>query len=161
VVAAVVRVVSLGLGDLWSGAAGAALVALFTVGYTEVREARQRGRARRGYARVLDGEIEANGRALEGIFDRPDISWIDLPRSWLERPPSDEAWKEIRVPLATLIKGEDFDTLDEHYRLLGVLLDLKEHPEEAEGQDISVWGVSSDLKDEVPRLRSMLSKYTK
>ncbi len=58
---------SLGLDNLWSGAAGAVLVALFTVGYTEIRERRQQVRERMGYARLLDTEIEANGRALEAL----------------------------------------------------------------------------------------------
>lgn len=151
---------SVSLGDLWSGAAGAALVALFTIGYTEVREARQRLRARMGYARILDAEIEANGRALEQVHEDTVMSWEDFTSTWLERPPTDEVWREIRAPLAPLIRAEDFDILDEHYRLLGVLLDMKEHPSVSrEPKDWGVYGVSSDLKDEVPRLRNMLSRY--
>ena len=155
-----VRGVSGSLDVLWSGAAGAVLVALFTIGYTEVREARQRARVRMGYARLLDAEIEANGRALERIHERTDVSWEDLATDWLESPPTDEAWKEIRASLAPLIKAEDFNTLDEHYRLLGVLLDMKNHPQDTKGSiDWGVYGISSDLKDELPRLRSMLARY--
>jgi hypothetical protein len=151
---------SFGLDNLWSGAAGAVLVALFTVGYTEVRERRQQARERMGYARILDAEIEANGRALERVHEDTVVSWEDLTRTWLDRPPTDEVWREIRAPLAPLIRAEDFDTLDEHYRLLGVLLDMKEHPPVTqEPMDVTVYGVSSDLKDEVPRLRDMLSGY--
>ena len=42
---------SVNLGDLWSGAAGTGLVALFTVGYTEAREARRRVRLNEGRER--------------------------------------------------------------------------------------------------------------
>jgi hypothetical protein len=107
---------------------GALLVFIFTVIYTEIREARQRVRARMGYARLLDDEIEANGRALKRIEEQADLSWGDLSSMWLERPPTDEAWKEVREPLVPLINPEDFRKLGEHYRLLAILLDLKEHP---------------------------------
>jgi len=148
---------------LWSGAAGAGLVALFTIGYTEVREARQRVRARMGYARLLDAEIEDNGRVMEALSYVPQVTWKALAEGyWLESPPSVEAWKEVRAPLAALIKPEDFERLDAHYRRIGVFMDRKEHPPLEEEQlpaALSAWGFSSDLKDEVPRLRSMLAGY--
>jgi hypothetical protein len=140
---------------------GALLVFIFTVIYTEIREARQRVRARIGYARLLDDEMDANLRALERIQSERDhsLSWEDLAHVWLERPPTDEAWKEVREPLAPLIKPDDFRTLAEHYRLLRVLLDLKENPREEEEEGLTVWGVSSDLYDEAMQLRSMLTRY--
>lgn len=136
---------------------GALLTFIFTVVYTEIREARQRLRARIGYARLLHDEIEANGRALERIEEQTNLSWEDLSSVWLERPPTDDAWRQVREPLASLMKPEDFRTLGEHYRLLGILRDIKEHPREA--KDLTVWGVSSDLTDETPQLRKMLSGY--
>lgn len=137
--------------------AGGLIVFTFTVIYTEIREARQRVRARMGYARLLDDEIEANGRALERVEKRSDLLLEDWTKMWLERPPTDEAWKEVREPLAPLLKPEDFRMLGEHYRLLRVLTDLTEHPRES--KDLTVWGVSGDLSDEVPQLRSMLARY--
>jgi hypothetical protein len=152
---------SFGLDNLWSGAAGAVLVALFTVGYTEIREARQRVRTRMGYTRLLDTEIEANGRVLERFDKEGDMSWEDVAWKWLDAPPTDEAWKEVREPIVALIKAEDFDALNEYYRLLGVLLDLKEHPKADPEwhQREHVPGVASDLVAETPELRAMLSRY--
>jgi hypothetical protein len=141
-----VRRMSVGLDALWSGTAGAILVALFTVGYTEVKESRQRVRARMGYARLLEAEIEANGRVAEIISHSPDVSWKDLAAGyWLSRPPSVEAWKEARAPLAALIRSEDFERLDAYYRLIGVFIDLKEHPPATEQPTaLTARGVSSD-----------------
>ena len=148
---------SFDLGSLLSGVLGAFIVFVLTVLWTEIREARQRTRARIGYARLLDAELEANGRALSNLRENNDMTWEDLTRALLDRPPSDEAWKEVREPLAPLIKGEDFKALDAYYRLLRVLLELKEYSQNR--TDWGVWGVSSDLEDDTPRLRGKLSRY--
>ena len=59
-----VRIVSVNLGDLWSGAAGTGLVALFTVGYTEAREAQ--GAPQRG-ARAREQLGELGGPFILGL----------------------------------------------------------------------------------------------
>lgn len=138
---------------------GALLVFIFTVIYTEIREARQRVRTLMGYARLLDDEIEANSRVLEMVQTASKISWMEVTSAWLSRPPTDEAWKAVREQLAPLMSPEDFRTLSEHYRLLVVLVDLVGHQTTSSTSDLTVWGVSSDLTDEAPRLRSMLSRY--
>ncbi len=91
------------------------------------------------------------------------MSSEDLVAGWYEQPPSAEAWRAVREPLASLMPAEDFKVLNEHYRLLGVLLDPRERPRRSE-QDyherkLGVQGISSDLKDETPKLRSMLGRY--
>ena len=156
---------SVGFDVLWGGAAGAVLVALFTVGYTEIREARQRVRARIGYARLLDAEIESNGRVTEVIAFSPEVSWKDLNPAadfWLSRSPSVEAWKEVREPLAVLIKSEDFQRLDAYYRRIGVFIALKENPPPTgtgEPPPLSAYEFSDELEAEKPDLRRMLSRY--
>jgi hypothetical protein len=119
---------SVGLDNLLSGAAGAALVALITVGYTEIREARQRVRAAMGYARLLDAEIEANGRALEVLQDHSNMPWEEYLQLALARPPSIEIWTQVRAQLAPLIKPEHLAVLDDYYRRIELLLAAKERP---------------------------------
>jgi hypothetical protein len=155
-----VRGVILDPSSLLSGAVGAFIVFVLTVLWTEIREGRQRVRARMGYARLLDTEIEANDRALEELYGRTSttaMSWEDFTRSWLS-PPSAEAWKEVRESLAPLIKAEDFGRLNEYYRLLGVLIEMMR--EEIAGYtDSAARDISYDLKDETAELRDMLCGY--
>jgi hypothetical protein len=152
-----------GLDTLWSGAAGAVLVALFTVGYTEVREARRRVRTCMGYAKLLDTEIEANCRVLEKFDEVGDMSWQEAAWNWLNSPPTAEVWTEVREPIVSLISPEDFDALNEYYRLLRVLLDLKEYPgaNPSWHQLEHVSGVAGDLVAETPGLRDRLSRYAR
>ncbi len=108
---------NLDAGSLLSGVVGALLVFVLTVLWTEIREGRQRARACMGYARLLDAEIEANGRALTNLRENSDMTLEDLTKVLLDRPPTDEAWKEVREPLVPLIRVEDFRALDVYYRL--------------------------------------------
>ena len=119
---------SVGLDNLLSGAAGAVFVALITVGYTEIREARQRVRASMGYARLLDAEIEANSRALEVLQEHSNMPWEEYLQLALVRPPSIEIWTQVRAQLAPLIKPEHLAVLDDYYRRIGFLLDAKDRP---------------------------------
>jgi hypothetical protein len=154
VVAEGVRGVIVGPDFLWGGAAGAVLVALFTIGYTEVREARQRVRARMGYARFLGAEIQANGETLEPFNDEDWASEVGQGNA-LDRI-SVDAWREARVPLASLIKAEDFDSLVEYYRRLEELMELK-------GEKVLGAGVAyrrtSAVMDKTPIVRGLLSRY--
>jgi hypothetical protein len=148
--------------------AGALLVFIFTVLYTEIKEARQRSRVRRGYARLLDSEIEANGKALDLVQAQGYLSWGYSSSDPGERPPTDVAWKEVRTSLAPLMKPEDFRALANYYRQLGALVELAEHLQETEGEDQAgsadktdwtVLTASYALIDETQQLRSMLSRY--
>ncbi len=81
---------------------------------------------------------------------------------WLTNSPSAEAWREVRAPLAALITPEDFGQLDAYYRRIGVFMDLRAHPpvsETEETRGLTAQELAASIEDNVPRLRSMLSRY--
>jgi hypothetical protein len=110
------RAVSLGLDMQWSGAAGAGLVAIFTVVYTEVREARQRGRELRGLARVIRPKMERNSDAIDTLKH----AGLD-PATYRDEHPTRDAWYDTRVRLSQLMKDEDFHKLAMFYDDLEML----------------------------------------
>jgi hypothetical protein len=148
----------IGLDDLLGGLVGAVLVALITVVYTEVREARQRVRARVGYARLLDAEIEANERVANELGKHRDIFLMSLPKVQYT-PPTIEAWPKISVKLAPLIEANEFASINEYYRQLRVLVDLKENRALAAERGQPVDKFLSGLRGHTKEARRLLSKY--
>jgi hypothetical protein len=104
---------------------GVIVGAFVTFVFTDWRHARQRVNALIGYARLLDAEIEANEPVVEALNKyRGRFSWDLLKVEYT--PPTIEAWPEIRVKLAPLIEAEEFASINEYYRQVRVLVDLKE-----------------------------------
>jgi len=103
------------------------LGALATLVFTEWRQARQRVSARMGYARLLVAEIEANEPAVKTLDKhRQRYLFDDLRKYGGYTPPSIEVWPEISVKLAPLIEADEFALINDYYRQLRVLVDLKE-----------------------------------
>jgi hypothetical protein len=124
--------------------------------YTEIKEARQRVRSRIGYARLSDAEIEANARVANELAKDHDRFLMDLPKY-----PSlaIEAWPELRVRLASLIKLEDFASINDYYRQLRVLVDLKEGRSLEADRGKPVHKFLRGLRDHAHETRQRLSKY--
>jgi hypothetical protein len=120
------RTSGIGLDNLLSGLAGAALVALITMVYTENREARQRIRARMGYVRLLSHELEANKPIVDEIARKYRERLVYSLHKYDYPLPKIEVWPEVRVNLAPLLDIAEFAALDDYYRQLQVLLDKKE-----------------------------------
>jgi hypothetical protein len=121
---------------LFSGIAGAVLAVLGTIGYTEVKEARQRSRQRSGLARLLHAEILRNSPILKDY----DVSYIIAPDAVIPRteirqrevwhiqempPVKLDAWQESRATITSLLPKKDFDAVEVYYRELESLLDTK------------------------------------
>jgi hypothetical protein len=91
------------------------------------------------------------------------ITWDELVGYHGESPPSDEAWRAVREPLASMIKAKDFDKLNEYYRRLRVHLVLQARPGPAgykiHPKHLPAQGISSELMGETPELRALLSQY--
>ncbi len=110
---------SVDIWNLWSGAAGAVLVALFTVVYTEVREARGAVRELAGLARLLADEVERNE---ETVRISPPAAGDERSKELLTtlstKPPVIDVWLETRVRLAQGLEREDFDSIADYYQTL-------------------------------------------
>jgi hypothetical protein len=73
---------------------------------------------------------------------------------------NDEAWKEVREPLAPLIRAEDFDVLDQYYRLLGRLVEMKPpDPQKPPASYGAIDRLTSDVRGRTQNIRDMLSGY--
>ena len=138
----------------------AVLGAFATLVFTEWRQARQRVTARMGYARLLDAEIEANEPVVNELNKHRLRFLMDLHKYGGYIPPSIEVWPEISVKLAPLIEAEEFASINEYYRHLRVLVDLKEGRAIAAARGQSVDAFLSRLKPLTKEARRLLSEYT-
>jgi hypothetical protein len=150
-----------GLGRVYialaSASVGAVVGAFSTFVVTELREARQRMRTLMGYSRLLAIELEANKRVADEVDKQHDKFVMSLDSAKYTAPRI-ETWLEIRVKLAPLLKTDEFHAFNEYYRLLQMLLDLKEGNTAEEG--------GMPVRDFVQRLRrytettqGIVSKY--
>lgn len=153
--------------DLFSGAVGGVIVFVLTVLWAAVRDGRQRVRARIGYARLLEAELESNQGVLNRLQFPPTLEdlakgedplagpafrgapwwlWSDFLDSpfytWPTHPSrlTLDAWREVREPLVPLINAEDFKTLDLYYRLIAELQPVWE----------DAWSNYRTLEDSLP-----------
>jgi hypothetical protein len=154
-----VRRVSVGL-DLLSGAAGAVFVAIITILYTELQDARQQARARMGYARLLDAEIEAHEPVVGELRTYQDRFLMSLSETSYV-PPTIKVWPEISAKLAALIEAEDFALLNKYYRELQVLVDLKEKRALAAERGEPIGEYLSRMEGLTQEARRLLSKYAR
>lgn len=117
------------LGNLSSGAAGALLVALLTVVYTEIREARGGVRETAGLARLLFDEIERNEEAVHvgPSPAEPAQEFRELLLAQNTKVPAVDVWLETRLRLAQGLEPEDFETVVDYYQILhGLAMDLEQ-----------------------------------
>jgi hypothetical protein len=138
----------------------AVLGAFATLVFTEWRQARQRVTACMGYARLLDAEIEANEPVVNELNKHRVRFLMDLHKYGGYIPPSIEVWPEISVKLAPLIEAEEFASINEYYRQLRVLVDLKEGRAIGAARGQSVDAFLSRLKPLTKEARRLLSEYT-
>ena len=103
-----------------SGAAGAFLVAVFTIFYTEIREARGGVRETAGLARLLIDEVERNEEIIQVL--PPSAENIDRFREILSASSMDipgfGAWVETRVRLAQGLEHGDFEAVADYYQFV-------------------------------------------
>jgi hypothetical protein len=137
---------------------GVIVGAFATFVFTEWRHARQRVNALIGYARLLDAEIEANEPVVEALNKYRGRFLRDLLKVEYT-PPTIEVWPEIRVKLAPLIEAEEFASINEYYRQLRVLVDLREGRPLAAAKGRPVDDLRSTLRSLTQEARRLLSKY--
>jgi hypothetical protein len=163
----VLVVVGLVFGAVTIGAPGvrgmsvllaAFLGAFATLVFTEWRQARQRVTARIGYARLLDAEVEANEAVIDALGKHRGRFLMTL-RKVGYTPPTIEVWPEIGASFAPLIEAEEFASINDYYRQLRILVDLKEGRAlgAAKGQPVSVF--LSRLNPLTQEARRLLSKH--
>jgi hypothetical protein len=149
--------VSADLNFLWSGAAGAILVAIFTVVYTEFREARQAANERAGLARLLAHEVERNEGAVEVAQGGPEhgegVKELVRVRTSTNLP-SAEAWVEARARLAQLMARHDFAAIADYYAVVQGL----GSPSGAT-RPYSVGAVEPGWKERTADVKNRLAKY--
>jgi hypothetical protein len=99
------------------GAAGGVVVFVLTTVTAWVVRMRQRGRELRGLSRVLRPEMERNSNTI-GILAGP----AGFERgTYLDDPPTRDAWLDTRVRLSELMQEDDFANLARFYAALELL----------------------------------------
>ncbi len=121
---------SIGLDDLLSGIIGALFIFVFTVLYTEIREARQRARDCAGMARLLLQEVERNEASLQVGAQKGQEDGREVTQEVLtarrENTPSIDSWRESRGRIAGLLKHADFEAIAAYYDVVQRLTDVLE-----------------------------------
>ena len=105
---------------LLSGAVGALIVFVLTVGSGWVVRTRQRGRELSGLARAIRPEMERNADVLmilRKLKERAALS----PEAYQREHPIYDAWRDTRIKLAELMQPEDFRVLSYFYEELELL----------------------------------------
>ena len=113
--------------NLFSALVGALLALLLTTGYTEIRGRRQGVRECAELAGLLVHELTRNeDQNTVRTREQPAANGEEQEEVLSvtgENRPSLQAWMEVRIRLAQLMKREDFNALDEYYSILQSLVD--------------------------------------
>ena len=103
--------------ELWlSGVAGGVIVFVLTTINSVVVRTRQRGRELRGLSRVMRPEMQRNSETI-GVLK---VAGFDRA-TYLNDPPTRDAWLDTRVRLSELMQEDDFANLARFYAALELL----------------------------------------
>ena len=144
---------------------GALLVFIFTVIYTEIREARQRVRECAGLARLLAHEVARNEDQNTVKTRRENVPGgeeQEVLMVWGASPTVVDVWIEARTRLAQLMDREDFNVVADYYRTLQTLAEKIEprRTEERAQEAIAVPGHEPSWEERTEQVKELLNQYS-